>query len=115
MLGRNCRFLQGDGTDEETVARLRRAIDDERPVSVELLNYRADGTSFWNQLDVVPIRDDEGSVTHYLGLQQDVTERRTRQERLSVLDRVLRHNIRNRTNVIVGTAELLIDAERDER
>ncbi len=67
---------------------------------------------FWNQLDIVPIRDDGGTVTHYLGLQQDVTERRTRQERLSVLDRVLRHNIRNRTNVIVGTAELLLDAER---
>ena len=112
VLGRNCRFLQGDGTDEETVARIRRAIDDERPVSVELLNYRADGTPFWNQLDIVPIRDDDGTVTHYLGLQQDVTERRTRQERLSVLDRVLRHNIRNRTNVIVGTAELLLDAER---
>ena len=113
VLGRNCRFLQGDGTDEETVARLRRAIDNERPVSVELLNYRADGTPFWNQLNIVPIRDDDGAVTHYLGLQQDVTERRTRQERLSVLDRVLRHNIRNRTNVIVGTAKLLLDAERD--
>jgi len=112
VLGRNCRFLQGDGTDEETVARVRRAIENERPVSVELLNYRADGTPFWNQLDIVPIRDDNGAVTHYLGLQQDVTERRTRQERLSVLDRVLRHNIRNRTNVIVGTAELLLDAER---
>ena len=113
VLGRNCRFLQGEGTDEETVARVRRAIENERPVSVELLNYRADGTPFWNQLDIVPIRDDTGAVTHYLGLQQDVTDRRTREERLNVLDRVLRHNIRNRTNVIVGTARLLLDAERD--
>ncbi|MEZ3117507.1 PAS domain-containing protein [Halobaculum sp. MBLA0147] len=109
ILGRNCRFLQGEGTDPETVARVRRAVDEERPVSVELLNYRADGTPFWNQLDIVPIRDDDGSVTHYLGLQTDVTERKTREERLSVLDRVLRHNIRNRTNVIAGTAELLLE------
>ncbi|MEZ3143365.1 PAS domain-containing protein [Halobaculum sp. MBLA0143] len=113
VLGRNCRFLQGEGTDPETVARLRQAIDDERPVSVELLNYRKDGTPFWNRLDVVPIRNDGGEVTHYLGLQQDVTERRTREERLAVLDRVLRHNIRNRTNVIGGTARLLLEAERD--
>lgn len=109
VLGRNCRFLQGEGTDPETVGRVRAAIDAERPVSVELLNYRADGTPFWNQLDIVPIRDDDGTVTHYLGLQTDVTERKTREERLSVLDRVLRHNIRNRTNVIAGTAELLLE------
>ena len=113
VLGRNCRFLQGEGTDPEAVARIRRGIEAERPVSVELLNYRKDGTPFWNRLDIVPIRDDDGAVTHYLGLQQDVTERRTREERLAVLDRVLRHNIRNRMNVISGTARLLLDAERD--
>jgi PAS domain S-box-containing protein len=106
-LGRNCRFLQGPETDEETVAEIRRAVDDQRPVVVELLNYRKDGTPFWNRLEIVPVRDETGAVTHWLGLQRDVTQRREREERLAVLDRVLRHNIRNRMNVIRSRAELL--------
>jgi PAS domain S-box-containing protein len=75
-LGRNCRFLQGDDTDPETVATIRQAITDDRPVSVELLNYRKNGEPFWNQLDIAPIRNDDGDVTHYLGFQTDVTDRK---------------------------------------
>lgn len=112
-LGRNCRFLQGPETDEETVAEIRQAIDNQRPVVVELLNYRKDGTPFWNRLEIVPVRDETGALTHWLGLQRDVTQRREREERLAVLDRVLRHNIRNRMNVIRSRAELLRE-EHDE-
>ncbi len=75
-LGRNCRFLQGEGTDPETVATVREAIDDERPVSVELRNYRKSGEPFWNRLEIAPIRDDGGDVTHLVGFQSDVTERK---------------------------------------
>ncbi|WP_159901563.1 PAS domain S-box protein [Salinirussus salinus] len=114
VLGRNCRFLQGAETDEETVAEVRRAIDDRRPVVTELLNYRKDGTPFWNRLEVVPVRDEDGEVTHFLGLQRDVTGRREREERLEVLDRVLRHNIRNRMNVIRSRAELLHEEYGDD-
>jgi PAS domain S-box-containing protein len=74
-LGRNCRFLQGADTDEETVAQVRAAIDEERPVSVEILNYRADGEPFWNRLTVAPVRDRTGAVSHFVGFQQDVTDR----------------------------------------
>ena len=109
VLGRNCRFLQGERTDSEATTKVREAIDDRKPVSVELLNYRKNGTPFWNRLEIVPVRNREGEVTHFLGLQEDVTERRTQQERLSVLDRVLRHNIRNRMNVVSGTADLLLE------
>lgn len=104
-LGRNCRFLQGDNTDEAVVAKLRRAIDADEGVAVEILNYRKDGTPFWNELEIVPIADTDGVITHYLGLQKDVTERRERQEQLDVMDRVLRHNVRNRMNVIEGYAQ----------
>ena len=114
ILGRNCRFLQGPETDEEAVAEVRRAIGDRRPVVTELLNYRKDGTPFWNRLEVVPVRDNEGEVTHFLGLQRDVTQRREREERLAVLDRVLRHNIRNRMNVIRSRAELLREEYGDD-
>ena len=74
VIGRNCRFLQGEETDPEPVAALRAAIDAERPVTVELVNYRRDGTPFWNRVHVTPLRDDDGTVTHFLGHQQDVTE-----------------------------------------
>ena len=80
VLGRNCRFLQGPDTEEATVDRIRAAIDAEEPVTVELLNYRADGEPFWNLLTVAPVRDDGGGVTHYLGFQRDITERIRREQ-----------------------------------
>lgn len=106
-IDRNCRFLQGEGTDPETVAEIRRAVDAEKPVSTTIRNYRADGTSFWNELEVAPVRDDEGDVINYIGFQQDVTERVERRRQLEVLDRYLRHNLRNKMNVVQGMAKLV--------
>ena len=85
-LGRNCRFLQGEDTDPETVAAIRDAIDDEESISVELRNYRKDGTEFWNRLTVTPIYDD-GELVRYLGTQRDVTEQKTHERRLTELNR----------------------------
>ncbi|MFW6434992.1 MAG: bacterio-opsin activator domain-containing protein [Halovenus sp.] len=76
VIGRNCRFLQGPDTEKEPVAQMRKAIDEDEPVSVELLNYREDGTPFWNQVTIAPIYDDRGEVSHYVGFQNDVTERK---------------------------------------
>ncbi|WP_299335034.1 PAS domain S-box protein [Haloplanus sp.] len=83
VLGRNCRFLQGENTDPEKVTALREAIDAAEPISVELRNYRKDGTEFWNRLTITPIYDDEGELVRYLGTQEDVTERRRRERTLS--------------------------------
>jgi PAS domain S-box-containing protein len=83
-LGRNCRFLQGEDTDPEKVATLREAIDNEEPISVELRNYRKDGTEFWNRLTVTPIYDDD-ELVRYLGTQEDITERRERERRFQAL------------------------------
>ena len=80
--GRNCRFLQGEETDEETVAELRAAIDAAAPASVTIRNYRADGSPFWNHLEIAPVTDESGTVVNYIGFQQDVTERKERQEAL---------------------------------
>ena len=104
VIGENCRFLQGPGTEEETVDEIRAALEAERPITTEILNYTRDGRPFWNELHITPIRDESGEVTHYIGLQQNITERKRHFQRLSVLDRVLRHNIRNKTNVIAGYA-----------
>lgn len=76
VLGRNCRFLQGEGTDPAAIDELRRAIADERPTTVEVLNYRKDGSPFWNQVHITPVRDGDGHVVHFIGLQIDVTARR---------------------------------------
>ncbi|WP_224449585.1 bacterio-opsin activator domain-containing protein [Haloprofundus salilacus] len=81
-IGQNCRFLQGDDTDPEAVDQLREAVDEGEPASVELKNYRKDGTPFWNQVEVVPIRDENGEIVHFLGSQRDVTERKQRERKL---------------------------------
>ena len=75
-VGRNCRFLQGPDTESGPAATLREAIDEAEPASVELRNRRRDGESFWNRVDVAPIHDDTGELTHYVGFQTDVTRRR---------------------------------------
>ncbi len=75
VLGTNCRFLQGLGTDREAVARIRAAVDDGRTVGETLLNFRKDGTAFWNQLTISPVHDDHGMLTHFVGVQADVTAR----------------------------------------
>jgi PAS domain S-box-containing protein len=74
-LGRNCRFLQGPDTDEEPVTEMREAVDNEEPVSVEVLNYREDGTPFWNRVTLAPLYDGD-ELSHFIGFQEDVTERK---------------------------------------
>lgn len=76
VLGRNCRFLQGKDTSAAAVAEVRFAIAEGRDVDVELLNYRKDGSEFWNQLHLSPIRDDEGQIAYFFASQIDVTKYR---------------------------------------
>ncbi|WP_246665164.1 PAS domain-containing protein [Neorhizobium sp. P12A] len=73
LLGHNCRMLQGEGTSPAAIAEIRHAVAGERDVDVELLNYRKDGTPFWNQLHLSPIFDDGGQIAYYFGSQIDVT------------------------------------------
>jgi len=109
MLGHNCRMLQGPGTDPEGVATLRAGIDENRPVTSQILNYRRDGTPFWNRITVTPIEDESGTVTHYLGFQQDVTEQQRITRLVELLNRVLRHNLRNELTVIEGYTDFVDD------
>mmetsp|Transcript_9347 Transcript_9347/g.28515 ORF Transcript_9347/g.28515 Transcript_9347/m.28515 type:complete len:704 (-) Transcript_9347:1016-3127(-) len=75
VLGHNCRFLQGEGTDPKEVQKIRDATKNAQTVSVRLLNYRKDGTPFWNLLTLVPIKAPDGSLSKYVGVQVDVTSR----------------------------------------
>ncbi|QLG50328.1 bacterio-opsin activator domain-containing protein [Natrinema halophilum] len=112
IVGRNCRFLQGEDSDEDAIAEMAAAIDDERPVTVELKNYRKDGTEFWNEVTIAPVRDEDGRVTNYVGFQNDVTarkeaelalERRT-EELEYILDRV-EGLIQDVTAVVAGSTD----------
>ena len=82
VVGRNCRFLQGPGSDPDAVLEIREAIQGGRACTVELLNYRQDGTPFWNRLAITPLRDAAGRVTHFVGIQSDITPLRETQEKL---------------------------------
>ena len=69
VLGRNCRFLQGPDTDPEAVAKIRKALETGADTNVALLNYKADGTPFWNQFFVAPLRDLNDAVVYFVGAQ----------------------------------------------
>ena len=73
--GRNCRFLQGSGTDPKDVERIRVNIKEEKAGSVNLLNYKKDGTPFINQFYITPLRDVEGKLCYFLGVQCEVSKR----------------------------------------
>ncbi len=76
VIGRNCRFLSGAGTDPEAIATLREAIAQQRPVTCSLLNYRKDGTPFWNEVVINPVFDQSGHLIYFVGLQSDITARK---------------------------------------
>lgn len=75
IIGRNCRFLQGPDTDRDEVAKVRAAIEAKTDISVDLLNYRKDGSTFWNALYLSPVRNDAGEVVFFFASQLDVTDR----------------------------------------
>ncbi|MFB6256024.1 MAG: bacterio-opsin activator domain-containing protein [Haloplanus sp.] len=111
VIGANHRFLQGPETDPDRVAKLADGIEADRSTRVALRNYTRDGVMFWNQVDISPIFDDDGEVTHYVGFQMDVTERRAAREQLEAeretLDRLL-----DRVNGLVNdVTESLVRAE----
>lgn len=75
VLGRNCRFLQGTDRYQPALDTLREALSKGRKCQVLLRNYRKDGTFFWNELHLYPLHDDKGDLTHFAGVQHDVTKR----------------------------------------
>ncbi|KAE8656847.1 Phototropin-2 [Hibiscus syriacus] len=74
VVGRNCRFLQGAGTDPEDVVKIREALQAGKNYCGRLLNYKKDGTPFWNLLTIAPIKDENGRVLKFIGMQVEVSK-----------------------------------------
>ena len=117
-IGRNCRFLQGKNTDPQTLKEIREAIQEERACTVELINYRKDGTYFWNNLALSPVRDQSGKLVNYVGVQTDVTQRRELEEQLHQSQKMeaigllaggIAHDFNNLLTVINGYSEVIIN------
>ena len=96
--GRNCRFLQGPDTDPATVMTIRRAIEARTDVTVDILNYRKDGTSFWNGLYLSPVPDGLGNVRYFFASQIDATERKRFEQATIDHQAELERQVRARTS-----------------
>lgn len=82
VLGRNCRFLQGEETDPDTIAEISQAVHSGRSCRVDILNYRKNGERFWNRLSITPLKDEQGNVINFVGVQFDITVLKETQDRL---------------------------------
>lgn len=92
-LGRNCRFLQGEDRDQPALGELSAAIREERHCTVVLRNYRKNGTLFYNELSVYPVRDENDRVTNFVGVQNDITEHLRTEEALREIRQAERRRI----------------------
>lgn len=124
IVGRNCRFLQGTDTDREAVRALRSAVAAREAISIEILNYRRDGTPFWNAVFVAPVYDDDGRLIYFFASQLDITRRRSseqafrqaqKMEAIGQLTAGLAHDFNNLLQVVTGSLEMILGGELDER
>lgn len=91
VIGRSCRFLQGNDTNQPEIQELRNAIQQAKNCTVVLRNYRKDGSLFWNELNISPVFDADGNCTHYVGIQNDITERKQSEMALMLSQRRLQY------------------------
>jgi len=85
VIGNTPRLLQGPDTDRATLDRVYEALSKWQPIRAELLNYRKDGTSYWNEFDIVPVANEQGWFTHWVSVQRDTTERKKMEEQVHQL------------------------------
>lgn len=117
LIGRNCRLLQGPETDSGAIARLREAIAAERDVAIDILNYRKDGSQFWNALFVSPVRGADGEVVYFFASQLDVTTIKSKELDLAEARQSAEREVARRTHDLSEAlkAQTLLVHEVDHR
>ncbi|RYY30592.1 MAG: PAS domain-containing protein [Sphingobacteriaceae bacterium] len=107
IIGHNCRFLQQDDRTQEQRAVIRNAIEQGLDCFIEIRNYQKDGTLFWNELYISPIKDDDGQITHFIGIQNDVSRRKKAELELLYQKQEMEKRIEERTKTIKESEEYL--------
>jgi PAS domain S-box-containing protein len=117
LIGRNCRLLQGPETDSGAIARLREAIAAERDLAIDILNYRKDGSQFWNALFVSPVRDADGEVVYFFASQLDFTTIKSKELDLAEARQSAEREVARRTHDLSEAlkAQTLLVHEVDHR
>lgn len=111
ILGKNCRFLQSDDRDQAGLKTLKAALKDKTPVTTVLRNYRKDGKRFFNELTVSPVRDQNGNVVAFVGIQNDITTRIEAEQRISDFYSVVSHELRTPIAKIKSSLSIIADGE----
>lgn len=117
VMGQNCRFLQGTDRLQPGLAELRTALQQERECRVVLRNYRKDGSLFWNEFSISPVRNAAGQLTHYIGVHRDITE--LKQAEAALKQQVLREHLvgamRSRIRRTLNLKDVLTTAVEEVR
>jgi PAS domain S-box-containing protein len=113
VTGRNCRFLQGPLTDRATLTAMRTAIGERRDIKADILNYRKDGSTFWNALYISPVMNEAGELVYYFASQLDITDRVEAQQRIEEQKEVFEHEVRRRTRELQVALEEREQANAD--
>lgn len=111
ILGHNCRFLQGDDREQAGLYELRKAIKEERSLTTTLRNYKKDGSRFYNELTISPVRNQEGELVAFVGIQNDITARIEAEERISDFYSVVSHELRSPIAKIKSSLSVIADGE----
>ncbi|KAH0777363.1 hypothetical protein KY290_008774 [Solanum tuberosum] len=120
VIGRNCRFMQGSGTDPEDVAKIREALQTGSTYCGRLLNYKKDGTPFWNLLTIAPIKDDDGKVLKFIGMQVEVSKHTEGSKEKTVRpnglpESLIRYDVRQKEMANNSVNELLKEIKHPRR
>ena len=107
-IGRNCRFLQGPDTDPRTVQRIRDAIEKGEELTADILNYRADGSPFWNRLLIAPLTEEGEEPRYFFGVQKvlGVSPEKDPQEKVDFMLREIQHRVKNHLMMVVSLIRL---------